>query len=170
MKKVLVMGCPGSGKARLAVRVGQISGLEVFHIKDDRFSERHTEEEKKAWREAVQRIVDRDEWVIEGTQSITYDIRMKRADTVLFVKEKPLKCLWEFMKKGFRERNSLDAYRLRLTGDMFKKIMAYRRLRVPLIKELIEKNKTHLEVKFFEDDKQINEFLENLRAEYSNKK
>lgn len=170
MKKVLIMGCPGSGKARLAVRVGQITGLDVYHIKDDRFSERHTEEEVQAWRDAVQKIVDRDGWVIEGTQSITYDIRIQHADTVLFVKQKPLMCLWKFIKKSFRERKSLDAYRLRLTKDMFKKIMAYRKLRVPLINELIEKNKIHLDVVFFEDDNQINMYLENLRKEYSSKK
>jgi adenylate kinase family enzyme len=170
MKKVLIMGCPGSGKARLAVRVGQITGLDVYHIKDDRFSERHTGEEVRAWREAVQKIVDRDGWVIEGTQSITYDIRIQRADTVLFVKQKPLTCLMKFIKKSFRERKSLDAYRLRLTKDMFRKIMAYRKLRVPLINELIEKNKTHLDVVFFEDEDQINRYLENLRKEYLDKK
>lgn len=170
MKKVLIMGCPGSGKAKLAVRVGQITGLEVFHIKDDRSSERHSEQEKEAWREAVQKIVNKNSWIIEGTQSITYDMRIKNADTVLFVREKPIKCLFKLIKKTLRERHLPDAHRIRLTKDMFKKIMAYRKSRVPLIKELIEKNKNHLKVIFFEDDDEINEYLENLRMEYANKK
>ena len=39
MKKVLIMGCPGAGKAKLAARLGRITGLDVYHIKDDRYSE-----------------------------------------------------------------------------------------------------------------------------------
>ncbi|MCD6323314.1 MAG: hypothetical protein J7L77_09865, partial [Clostridiales bacterium] len=104
MKRVLVMGCPGAGKARLAVHLGRITELDVYHIKDDRFSVRHTDDEKEAWKEAVSKITERDSWIIEGTQSITYKMRINRADTVLFIKEKPFRCLKNFVRRSLRKK------------------------------------------------------------------
>ena len=166
MKRVLVMGCPGAGKARLAARLGHITDLDVYHIKDDRFSEKHTEDEKAAWMEAVRKIVEKDSWIIEGTQSISYKMRMDRADTVFFITEKPMKCLGKFIKRSFKRKLSHRRDRMHISRDMFKKILAYRKTMRPIIDDLIEKNKTHLEVKFFSCDEEIDEFLIKTEGEY----
>ncbi|MBN2558580.1 MAG: hypothetical protein JXB33_07510 [Clostridia bacterium] len=169
MKKVLIMGCPGAGKARLAVRLGQITGLEVYHIKDDRFSERHSEEEKNAWRDAVSKIVAKDSWIIEGTQRITYDMRIENADTVLFLCIKPMVCLRNFIKRSLGSLKTNDRYGMRLTGDMLKKILAYKKVMHPLINDLLEKHKEHLDVRFFKDEEEAYAFIEEIRTEYSKK-
>jgi len=166
MKRVLIMGCPGAGKARLAVRIGRITGLDVYHIKDDRFSVRHTDDEKEAWKKAVQKIVDRDSWVIEGTQSITYKMRVDLADTVFYISEKPFNCLKNFIKRSFKKKLAGSRDRLRISRDMIKKILAYRKKIRPMIDDLIEKNNTHLNVIFFSCDEEIDEFLDKLRLEY----
>ena len=167
MKKVLVMGCPGAGKARLAAQLGRITGLDVYHIKDDRFSERHTDGEKTAWKEAVQKIVNKDSWIIEGSQSISYDIRINNADTVFFIREKPINCLKNFIRRSFRKKMAQNRDRMRISRDMIKKIVAYRKTMRPMIEDLIEKNKKHLDVKFFIGDIEIEKFLEEMRLEYS---
>ncbi len=166
MKRVLVMGCPGAGKAKLAVRLGRITGLDVYHIKDDRFSVRHTDEEKEAWRNAVQKIVDRDSWIIEGTQSITYKMRLDRADTVFYIREKPFNCLRNFIKRSFRKKLAHSRDRMRISRDMIKKILAYRKTMRPMIDDLLEKNNSRLEVIFFSGDEEIDAYLEKLRLEY----
>jgi adenylate kinase family enzyme len=170
MKRVLVMGCPGAGKAKLAVRLGRITGLDVYHIKDDRFSERHSEDEKNAWKEAVQKIVDRESWIIEGTQSMTYEMRMARADTVFFISEKPFNCLKKFAKRSLGKKMAKNRDRQRVNRDMLKKILNYRRIMRPIIDDLIEKNDTHLNVIFFENDNEIDTYLEELRTEYAKEK
>ncbi len=170
MKRVLIMGCPGAGKAKLAVRLGRISELDVYHIKDDRFSQHRTEDEKTAWKEAVKKIVDKDSWIIEGTQSISYKLRIQRADTVLFISEKPFNCLKNFIKRSLRKKMAKNRDRLRLSCDMFKKILAYRKIMRPMIEDLIEKNKTHLNVEFFNCDADIDTYLQNIETEYSKKK
>ena len=166
MRRVLIMGCPGAGKARLAVRIGRITGLDVYHIKDDRFSVTHTDDEKEAWKNAVQKIVDRDSWVIEGTQSITYKMRLDRADTVFFIREKPFNCLKNFVKRSFKKKLAGSRDRLRISRDMIRKILAYRKTMHPIIDDLIEKNNTRLKVIFFSGDEEIDTYLEGLRLEY----
>lgn len=167
MKRVLVMGCPGAGKAKLAVLVGKITGMDVYHIKDDRFSIRHSEGEKEAWIEAVKKITEKDSWIIEGTQSFTYKLRIDRADTVLFISQKPFKCLKNFIKQSLSKKMIRSRDRLRVNSDMIKKILAYKKIMRPLIDDLIEENKTHLDVRFFNNEEEIDTFIDNLRLEYN---
>lgn len=167
MKRVLIMGCPGAGKARLAVLLGKITGLDVYHIKDDRFTVRHSDGEKEAWIEAVKKITEKDSWIIEGTQSFTYKLRIDRADTVLFISQKPFTCLKNFVKQSLSKKMIKNRDRLRVNGDMLKKILAYRKIMRPLIDNLIEENKTHLDVRFFNNEDEINTFIENLELEFN---
>lgn len=166
MKKVLIMGCPGAGKAKMAAQLGRITGLDVYHIKDDRYSERHTEDQKKAWREAVEKITANESWIIEGTQSITYEMRVEAADTVLFIRQKPFDCLSKFIKRSF----VLNENHLGLSWDMLKKIIAYKKVLKPMVEDLLEKNKEHLHVIFFDNEEEIDDFLENIRMELAQEK
>jgi len=166
MKRVLIMGCPGAGKAKLAVRLGRITGLDVYHIKDDRFSVRHTDNEKLAWKEAVSKITEKDSWIIEGTQSITYKMRINRADTVLFIREKPFNCLKNFIKRSLRKKMAHSRDRLRISGDMIKKILAYRKSMRPIIDDLDKNSKSNLNVIFFSNEDEIDVYIKELRMEY----
>jgi len=165
MKKVLIMGCPGAGKAKLAAQLGRITGLDVYHIKDDRYSEWHNEDQKQAWREAVAKIIEKDSWIIEGTQSITYDMRIEAADTVLFIRQKTFDCLSKFIKRGIKSYFGRSDGHQRLNKDMFKKIIAYHKVLKPLVDDLIEKNKSHLDVIFFDTEQDIEKYLEEMRTE-----
>ena len=160
------MGCPGAGKAKMAARLGRITGLDVYHIKDDRYSEKHSEDQKRAWREAVAKIIANESWIIEGTQSITYDMRVEAADTVLFIKQKPFDCLSNYIKRGLRKTETHMGF----SWDMFKKIIAYRKVLTPMVNDLIEKNKEHLSVIFFNTEKEIDDFLETIRMELAQEK
>lgn len=170
MKKVLIMGCPGAGKAKLAAQLGRITGLDVYHIKDDRFSEKHTEAQKAAWREAVAKIIANDSWIIEGTQSITYNMRIEAADTVLFIKQKPMDSLINYIKRSIKRKFGRYQHRIGMKRDMLKKIISYRKSLGPMVDDLIEQNKDHLTVIFFYSEHEIDEYLENIRSEYSKKK
>ena len=165
MKRILIMGCPGAGKAKLAARLGRITGLDVYHIKDDRFSESHDEDRKAAWQEAVRKITERESWIIEGTQSITYGMRVEAADTVFFIRQKPFNCLKNFLKRSFKRSSDYSSH-AGLTMDMIKKILAYRKTLKPMVDDLLEQNKHHLDVIFFTTEEEIDEYLEKLRLEH----
>ena len=166
MKRVLVMGCPGAGKAKLAARLGRITELDVYHIKDDRFSVRHTDNEKEAWKSAVRKITEKDSWIIEGTQSITYKMRINRADTVLFIKEKPLRCLKNFARRSLRKKMAHRRDRLKISSDMLKKILAYRKSMRPMIEDLIKNSPSSVNVIFFNNEDEISTYIKKIRVEY----
>jgi len=85
MKRVIVIGNNGSGKSIFAVKLGKKLKLPVIHL-DKLFHKpgwkRATNEE---WDEIQKQIIQEKEWIIDGTYKRTLDVRLKAADTVVFI-------------------------------------------------------------------------------------
>ncbi|MDR5652077.1 AAA family ATPase [Ruixingdingia sedimenti] len=85
MKRVMIMGQPGSGKSTLARRMGDITGLPVFHMDHIHW--------QPGWRErplpekiALARAIEAQErWIFEGGLSSTYASRAARADLIVWL-------------------------------------------------------------------------------------
>lgn len=87
VRKVLVIGSPGSGKSRFAAKLATLVGLPVMHL-DRRYhnSESRYYDDKPAWRRYVaEELVHRDSWVMDGHYPATLAVRMQAADTVVFL-------------------------------------------------------------------------------------
>ncbi|MBN2851301.1 MAG: hypothetical protein JXQ23_01040 [Clostridia bacterium] len=164
MKKVMIMGCPGSDKSNLAYRLNKKTGLDLYHIKDDTISTNHTEDEKNTWISAVNEIAQKPEWIIEGTQSITFETRMKMADTVIFVDETPLRCVIGYIKERIRESIRKVPHRNHFRFRMIKKIMRYNKDFKPLINQLINQNIDHIEYIELRNENAVSQFLNDIGA------
>jgi adenylate kinase family enzyme len=86
MQRILIIGCPGAGKTTLANKIAARSGLPLTHLDklyhDNRFN---YAEDALAWRNRVQKLVDEPAWIIDGNYKSTFDIRMPRADTIIYL-------------------------------------------------------------------------------------
>lgn len=159
MKKIMIMGAPGSKKTFLALQLGRITGLKVYQIKDDTLSRHHSEEEKAMWKTAVEEIVKKEEWIIEGTQSITVGIRMKESDTVVIINEKPLNCNMRYINKCIKEFLYREKHRIRFSFKMLKKIKLYNKEYLPQINKLVNENKEHINVVYLSDKEDIDKYI-----------
>ena len=85
MRRIVVMGPPGSGKSRFARRLGERLGLPVFHL--DRFYWRPGWVEAPAaeFRAEVARLAAGPGWVIDGNYTGTLEMRLRCADAVVFL-------------------------------------------------------------------------------------
>ena len=85
MKRVMIIGQPGSGKSWLACEMGRITGLPVYHIDHIHWKsgwvERTTEEKTAMARE----VHAKSEWIFEGGHSRTWGERLTRADTLIWL-------------------------------------------------------------------------------------
>ncbi|MFO7636679.1 MAG: AAA family ATPase [Clostridia bacterium] len=156
MKRILVFGCPGSGKTKLAKRLGAATGYEVFHIQDHTL-EKYTPEKQEFWIKAIEKITMNDTWVIEGTQIITYSIRISRADTVVFLNTKTLQCLKNLIRRSFTEDD------IRITCQIIRKILRYRKKIKPYIEKLIKEHEPHLIIYRINSQEELEEFLDHVR-------
>lgn len=93
MTRVLVLGCPGSGKSTLSKALAKKLGLPLVHL--DRLNWR--EGWQSVSREEFDRLlaaeIAKDEWIIDGNYSRTIGMRLARCDTAVYLDYPRLTCL-----------------------------------------------------------------------------
>ena len=85
MKRVMIIGQPGSGKSTLARQLGDLTHLPVVHIDHIHWKSGWVErsgEEKDA---LCAEVHARAHWIFEGGRSSTWDERLDRADTLIWL-------------------------------------------------------------------------------------
>lgn len=83
MRRIAVMGSPGSGKTRFAVRLGDMTGVPVVHLDRLNWRPGWREAPMEVYRSAHDAAVARDRWIIDGDYSRHFGERLRRADTIV---------------------------------------------------------------------------------------
>ena len=84
MKKVIVIGCSGSGKSVFSRSFASLSGFPLYHLDNIWWREDGTNISRDEFDERLGEILDRDEWIIDGNYKRTMERRMAACDTVIF--------------------------------------------------------------------------------------
>ncbi len=90
MKRVMIIGCPGSGKSTFARALAQKTGLPLYYLDMMYWNPDRTTKPKEEFRAMLRETVALDEWIIDGNYGSTLEIRMDACDTVIFL-DYPLK-------------------------------------------------------------------------------
>jgi len=86
MNKIIIIGCPGSGKSTLSVKLSQILNYPILHL--DKIY--HIDNTKNIGREELIRkikqfIISNDKWIIDGNYLGTIDLRIDLCDTIVML-------------------------------------------------------------------------------------
>jgi adenylate kinase family enzyme len=99
MRKVLVIGSSGAGKSTFARRLGEITGLEVVRLDQHFWNPGWVETPKPEWKERVAKLIENDEWIMDGNFGGTMEMRLAACDTVIFLDMPRLLCTWRVAKR-----------------------------------------------------------------------
>ena len=99
MKKIMIIGCPGSGKSTFSRALHQITGIPLFHLDRMYWNSDRTTVEKSVFRKRLSDTIQQNEWIIDGNYGSTIELRLQACDTVIFL-DYPL----EICLDGVRER------------------------------------------------------------------
>ena len=101
MKKVIVIGCPGSGKSTFAKALHKITGIPLVHLDMLFWNADKTTVERSVFRERLEKVLTQSRWIIDGNYASTMELRLQNCDTVFFL-DYPL----EVCLEGIRERRN----------------------------------------------------------------
>lgn len=99
MKQILILGCCGAGKSTFARALHKKTGLEVIHLDQLYWKPIWTETEPEEWRAIIEGEVKKPSWIMDGNYGGTLDIRMPRADTIIYLDYSTAKCLFRVCKR-----------------------------------------------------------------------
>ena len=100
MKRVMIIGCGGSGKSTLARQLGEKTGLPVVHLDQIWWAPgnwKHTSREE--FDEILKAEMEKPQWIMDGNYNRTLELRLERADTVVYLDYSWWVCLFSWMKR-----------------------------------------------------------------------
>jgi adenylate kinase family enzyme len=111
MRRVVILGCSGSGKSTLARAMGEGLGLPVVHLDALFWSPGWKEPgDNEAFRAKVEAAIAGDAWVTDGNfVGRTFDLRLPRADLVIYLDQPRGICLWRVLKRWWTDRGKTRA-------------------------------------------------------------
>lgn len=93
MQRVLVIGISGAGKSTFARKLAQRTGLPLIHLDREFWHPGWTITPRDEWRARVAELARREAWIMDGSYGASLDIRLPRADAVVWFDYPRLRCL-----------------------------------------------------------------------------
>jgi adenylate kinase family enzyme len=85
VERVAIVGSGGAGKSTLARALSERTGLPVVHLDEHYWRPGWVETPRDEWRARQSELCAADRWIIDGNYGGTIDLRLDRADTLVFL-------------------------------------------------------------------------------------
>ncbi len=99
MQRIMIIGCAGAGKSTLARALHQRLDLNLIHLDKAYWRPGWVESPTGEWEENMHEFAKGDNWIIDGNYSGTMEIRLARADTIIFLDRSRWTCLWRSIRR-----------------------------------------------------------------------
>jgi adenylate kinase family enzyme len=83
-QRILVIGCPGAGKSTFARRLQHQTELPIISLDAEFWRPGWIATPRAAWRQRVATLVASDRWIMDGNYYASLDLRLPRADVVIW--------------------------------------------------------------------------------------
>ena len=162
MKKVIVVGCPGSGKSTFARKLQEKTGLPLYYLDMIGDKPDKTTLTKEEFDEKLHELIARDEWIIDGNYSRTLEPRLQACDTA-FVLDLPLEvCLAGAQARVGTKRIDMPWEETELSQEFLNYILSFSQQQLPRLLQLAQQYSSQKQVVFFRSRQECDDFLKSL--------
>lgn len=165
MQKILVLGCCGAGKSTFARRLHDLTGFELIHLDQLHWLPNWVESDRQTLISKLQQVVDKPEWIIDGTYSGTLDMRIAKADTIIYFDFPTWQCLYRVIKRiwiynGVTRPDMTEGCPERLDFEFLHYVATFNLTKRKMILGKLDKVKGQKVIKIFKNDRDAAAFLE----------
>lgn len=98
-KRIMVIGSCGSGKTTFTMQLNKKITIPVIHLDKEYWQSGWVETPKELWREKQRKLLLGNCWIVDGNYSGSLDIRLEKADTVIFLDYNRYLCIYRVLKR-----------------------------------------------------------------------
>jgi adenylate kinase family enzyme len=170
-RRVIVTGLAGSGKSTFSLALAAKTGLPVIHLDLHFWKPGWVAPSETEWREKQCGVLAGNAWIADGNYHETLDLRLERADTVVFLDLPWWLCAGRAFLRGFRMPGELpegcgySAWR-RLCDEwrLAVRIWRERRSEPEREHEIISQHGQHVALHVLRSKRAVREFLDGMDA------
>ena len=159
MRKIIIIGCPGSGKTTFAEKLRGKTNIELFHLDAIWHRADRTHISRDDFDERLGEILALDSWIIDGNYSRTLERRLVASDTVFLFDLPTDVCLDGAISRLGKEKCDMPWIDAELDPSFKAEIERFTVENLPVIYELLEKYKDTKEVVIFKSRREADEFI-----------
>lgn len=167
MNKIIVIGCPGSGKSTFSKRLHKITKIPLYHLDMLYWNADKTIVEQSVFRDKLSKIITQDAWIIDGNYASTMELRLSACDTVFFLDYPITMCLNGIEERRGKLRSDLPWIESETDAEFIEFIKNFDRNQRPLITSLLDKAKNK-NIYVFSSREETDSFLIELKQTFEN--
>jgi adenylate kinase family enzyme len=168
-RRVIVTGLARSGKSTFSLALAARTGLPVIHLDLHFWQPGWVAPPETAWRQKQCGVLAGDAWIADGNYHETLDLRLERADTVVFLDMPWWFCAGRAFRRGFRMPGELPEgcdysawSRLRDEWCLAVRIWRERRSEPGREQQIISQHGQHVALHVLRSKRAVREFLDGL--------
>ena len=162
MNKVIIIGCPGSGKTTFAEKLNKCTGLPLYYLDAIWHKPDKTHITREEFDDRISEIFKEERWIIDGNYKRTIEMRLRECDTV-FLFDLPTEiCIQGVAERIGKRRNDLPWLETELDTEFKTFIEEFPNDTLPYIYELLDKYKDNKNIIIFKSRNDVDFFINNL--------
>lgn len=138
-KRVIVIGCPGSGKSVFSRALQKKTGLPLYHLDLMYWNEDRTTVPKEEFRRRLSEVLQKPEWIIDGNYGSTMEMRFSACDTVVFLDYPTEICISGIRARMGKPRPDMPWVETGEDADFLAFVKSYNQDKRPQVLALMEK-------------------------------
>lgn len=137
--RILVLGCPGSGKSTFARALHERTGLPLIHLDNLWWRADGTHISRAEFDRALGELLRGEQWIIEGDYSRTYEVRLRAADTAIFLDYPEDVCMAGIIARVGQPRPDMPWTETTLDPELVAMVQNYTKDNRPTLLDLLHK-------------------------------
>ena len=140
-RKIIILGCPGSGKSRFALQLREKTGLPLIHLDNIWWKPDRTHITRDAFDRQLEKLLAGEDWIIEGDYSRTYEQRIRACRLIIFLDYEEKVCMEGILARVGKARPDIPWTEESLDPELVALVRRYRTENRPVLLALFEKYK-----------------------------
>lgn len=163
VKKISIIGGPGTGKSTLSKNLGKVLDLPVYHLDAiDHFENWKTRDSKER-DEIILKKINEEKWVMDGTYKGTLEKRVEKSDMVIFLNYSKLARLKGIFSRYFKlkgkERPEIPGCKEKMEKKFIRFTINWDKEKGKIVKEILKRHQDK-NVIIFKNRRALNNWYE----------